>query len=607
MHYKHRAWPLLVALLLQLLGTSAFAQDDIRELHRRISREMTESIRSGLVLKGVIDQNGSPGSFEAFFYDGEYLIRERFGDLESVSYKSKEGVFSGGNHSLPYRIEPGDSPASTALGMISSGSYLEDPLWEQFTYVGEQAGAYRFRFTPEGLPPVDVLLYSDDEAPEYLQLMSTEVGLAPEDSHSIRHRSFYYYSVDSDGKLYTSRETGREIDHRGLTVNASDYKVESVERVSQRPAELTFDTRRLPLGGAGAELSGPVTIPVDTQSGYFLVPVTFQDGTTHRFILDTGASASLLAPGAAQAAGLQTSVVTTAHGHGTRQEFELGMVRGAKLGLGDGDQVELQPFPATRIPASSRDVLEAMNQYGCSGILGLSPFHQYVVTLDHAAKQLILHPQQLFDPASSLPVGKLTYSIDAEDLVYVTARINDQLIGKIALDTGLQQDLALLKETMELSGLTFQKVGEATNTVIGGKKDFDYVNVPSFDLGPLRLQDKVATITEDDRGSLVARRILGFIGLPLFIQARITLDLFSERMYIEPPPALVDAMLSELPDLFQGLADDKYATPTGPKAPVPFGGPTATHESKTSDAATDLDQSADQVKSEASSDDDGQS
>ena len=570
------ALPLL--LVLPVLAASAATPDEIRSAHRDAAQKMLTVLDQGAILQGEVDQNGSAGQFEAYFFEGSWLVRERFGTMISESYSGPEGAWSGGNYSLPYRIDERDSPANSVLNLVSNGSYLEEPYWDKFHFVAEEAGGFRFKFEPDGLPPVDIVLRSDEEEPDYLQIMSAEVPLAPQDPKSIRHRSYYYYKKDGTGQLYTTRETGREIDQDGQTVNFSDYSVSSFQITGTRPEQLAFDTARRPVGNAGTGMTAPVTVPVETNFGYFLVPLTFADGTTLKFILDTGASASLFAPNAVDAADLETSIVTTAHGHGTRQEFELGMVQGASLGTVETGLVPLVAFPSTKIPSTSREVLEALSSYGCAGILGVAPLHQYVTTFDHAAKTLTFIPQQLFDPATSLDGPALTYSLDVEDLIYVKARINDTLAGQIALDTGLQQDMALLRETMDGAGMSFTKVGESTNTVIGGKKDFDYVSVPSFDLGPLRLEGKIATLTEDDRASLVARNLLGFLGLTLFQQARVTLDLFAERMYVEPPAPLLEEMQAHAPDLFQGVVDDKYSTQPGAAPPadaVPFGGPQA--------------------------------
>jgi predicted aspartyl protease len=550
------------------------AAPDLREEHRIAARKMLEVLSEGAILRGDVEQNGSQGKFEAFFYDGEWLVRESFGTMVNEAYFSEaSGAWSGGNYALPFQIDEHDSPANTVLNMLGNGAYLEEENWQYFVYEGEEAAGYRFRFAPPELPPVGVLLYSDPAEPEYLQLKFAEVAIAPGDPKSIRHRSYYEYQVDAEGQLYSQRETGKEIDQDGRTVNNTIYTVRQIEQATQKPASLVFDTTRKPVGNAGVGMTGPVTIAVDTTAGYFVLPVTFKNGETLKFILDTGASASLFSPAAVHAAGLDAAVVTMAYGHGSKQEFEMGMVDGASLGSAAAGLLPLVPFPATKIPSSSRDVLDTLQQLGCAGILGVSPLHQYVATLDFNAKQIVFTPQQLFDPATAIPGPHLTFSLDAEDLIYVKARVNDGLIGQIAIDTGLQQGIALLRETMDFAGLSLTKVDSQTSTVVGGKKDFDLVTVNSFDLGPLRLENRTATITEDDRGSLAARRMLGFLGIELFREARVTLDLFAQRMYVEPPAELLKQMEGEVPEVFNGLADELYPAPK--TMPVPFGGPAA--------------------------------
>jgi hypothetical protein len=137
------------------------------------------------------------------------------------------------------------------------------------------------------------------------------------------------------------------------------------------------------------------------------------------------------------------------------------------------------------------------------------------------------------------------------------------------------------------AGMTFDKVGTHADTVVGGVKNYDYVTLPSFDLGPLRLENKVASMTEDDNGTLTARKMMGFIGSSLFMQARVTLDLFNQRMYVEPPAQLAQAMKDKAPELFEGLADDKYQLPPGAGVPKPFGGPSGTPASGGDDKPED--------------------
>jgi hypothetical protein len=593
-----------LALLVQLIGLPAQAAtpDDIRAGHRDAARRLLTVLDAGVVLKGDVEQNGSQGKFEGYFIKDTWLVRETFGSMSNESYIGPEGDWSGTNYALPYRINPEDNPTHTVLSLISNGAYLEEPYWPYFKYVAEEAGGYRCAFTPPGLPPVDIVLYSDEDSPGYLQIMSSEVSWAPEDPQASRHRNFFYYAKDSQGRLYSNRETGKDVDDKGQEIDFSDYTVTSFEVLGHRPPELHFDMQRTPVGNPGAALTAPVKVDAVTKFGYFIVPLTFANGQTLNFILDTGASASLFTPAAVAAAGLETNYITTAHGHGTRLSFEIGMVSGAALGTGD-NKVPLAPFPATKIEESSRDVLRAMESYQAAGIIGVAPLHQYVITLDHDGKSITAIPPQLFDPAKSLSGPYLTYSLDVEDLIYAKARVNDSLVGQIALDTGLQQDLALLRETMDLSGLSFEKVGTQQNTVVGGARDFDYVKVPSFDLGPLRLEGRVASLTEDDRGTLTARRMLGFLGLSLFAQARVTLDLFNERMYVEPPPQLAEQMQQKAPQLFTGIADDLYQNgPSTAGIPKPFGGPPSAQPGSQEQPGAEAVPPVDQPKQQQSGD-----
>ena len=270
------------------------------------------------------------------------------------------------------------------------------------------------------------------------------------------------------------------------------------------------------------------------------MPGTFEGAEeTLYFLLDTGASASLFTPRAAATAKLGGALIVTGHGHGSRSEFELGLCTTASLGAVDAEErAPLAGFPATAIPTENRDLIATLESYDASGILGVSVLHQYVVTLDHPAGTLTLTPPHLFGGKDDVPTPNIEYWLDVEDLIYLKGRINEQLEGEIIIDTGLQQDLSLLRETLEANGLTLEKVGERDNTVLGGVRSFDYVHVPLFELGPLAMVDKVASVTEDDRGTLSSRGVLGFIGIPLFIDGRVTLDLFGERMYIEPPSEL---------------------------------------------------------------------
>lgn len=553
----------LLALLLALSAAfaaypaaSAEEPQDIRGAHREAARRYQDFVNSGLKLSGSVDENGTQGSFEAWFSGGVSVVRQKFGAVDSFSYSGPEGNWTGSSTSMPYQLEPQDSPAQTVLSMIGSGDYLTDEYWPQFSYEGEEAGGYRCRFAPAGLPPVSLLLYSDPAEPWYLQVRSVELKFCPSDASSSTYRAYYYFTSTPEGKLYTNRETGHEIDSQGDTVSFSDYSVDHEEPLAAIPPEAAFRFDRLPPGGAGSGLSAPVDIAVDCSKGYFLVPLSFPGSDkTWVFLLDTGASASLFSPAAADAAQVSGDLQIPAHGHGTRVDFEIGLCNGASVGRADApaeQRVALTPFTVARIAASNRDVLEVLASYGADGILGVALLNQFVVRFDHSAGTLTLIPQQLFDPATMVKKPNIEFVVDAEDLFFITGVAGDgqsePVKGELCVDTGLQSNLALLRETVEGAGLKLEKVAEQSSTVLGGVKRFDYVKVPRFEIGPMSYSDVTASLTEDDNGNLSARKLLGFIGVPLFFSTRITVDLFNQRMYVEPlDPSKLEEMLKGPP------------------------------------------------------------
>jgi hypothetical protein len=553
---------LLLPLLSAAQPTPTGAQ--IKEQHKAAAQAYYNSMAAGVKLSGTISENGSPGTFEAYFLGDTWVVRQRFGELSSFSYDGPEGSWSGSNYGLPYKFETEDNPASATLNLLTGGDYLEEPYWSSFTFIDDVAGGYNFTFAPEGLPPATVVLYSDPATPYYLQIMSVELRLAPSDPDSHTYRSFYYYKQHPDGRVFTERETGRELDSQGETSSFSEYTVEKVETITELPTDVQPNLSRAPLAPT-PPIPAPLDIPVQTGGGYFLVPVTFAGSDqTWNFIFDTGASASLFTPEAAAAAGLVASVNVPAHGHGSRVDFQMGMCTTASIGAADAPAEQRAPlagFPAARVHESNTDVLNAFRSYGAAGILGVSLLHQYVVTFDHLGDKITLIPPQLFGGKQDVPTPNVEIWLDVEDLIYVTAYVTDKmrpepLRGEVVLDTGLQQQLAVLRETMNSAGMNLEVVASRNNTVLGGSKKFDYVKVPQFDLAIMSWQNVEASMTDDDKGTLSGRGLLGFVGVPFFFGTRVTIDCFGERMYVRPlEQAEMQKLMEDLQKL-GGPADD---------------------------------------------------
>jgi hypothetical protein len=560
---------LLIAVLVIPTLALADAGQEIKDGHRAAAKRYYDSFASGVKLSGSVDQNGSSGQFVAYSYGDRWLVCETFGQLDSFGYSSPDGYWTGSSYELPYMLDQQDNPASYVLNLLADGSYLDEPYWNDFNYVGEDAGGYNFNFAPAGLPPVKVVLYSDSDDPQYLQMMSAEIALSPGDIDSNTRRSFYHYTVDANGEVFTERETSRELSSGGETVNFAEYVVDSVEKLQAEPAELNVNLDRKPVGSKSSTITAPVTVPVDLSKDFFLVPLTFENGVTYHFILDTGASSSIFTPDAAKSAGIETSLSIPAFGHGSRADFELGLCTTASLGTSDmapDTRAPLAGIPVAVISENNKELLAAMAFYGAGGILGVSVLQQYVATFDAENKNITFYPPQLFNTEQNVGRPNIEYWLDVEDLVYLKAKLNGTLEGDVVLDSGLQQDLALLRETVEKNGIELPKVDEREGMVVGGARNFDYVSVPSFELGPLGWNNILASLTDDSQGLQSARGLLGFIGVSLFFANKVTLDLFAQRMYLEPygePPTLPEGGSPEQPPADNGDGKTKLPVNIG--------------------------------------------
>ena len=202
--------------------------------------------------------------------------------------------------------------------------------------------------------------------------------------------------------------------------------------------------------------------------------------------------------------------------------------------------------------------------------------HQYVGRFDLFGKKVTLIPPQQFD-GTALPRPNLEIWLDVEDLIYLTGYISDgqhaaPLRGPVVLDTGMQQRLSVLGETMDANGLKFDKAGTSKSTVLGGERDFDHVRVPRFDIATLSWTDVDAAVTSDDKGTLTARGLLGFVGVPFFDGSLVTIDLFNQRLYAQPLPADEQQQFNQERQKYidshkgQAAADKSETEPAAPKA-----------------------------------------
>lgn len=549
-----RAFGLLAITLLFILpaiaATAAGPAADARQQHREAARDYHAALEPGYYLKGTISRSGAEGSFEGWHYEHRNLVHQTFGDLVWSDYSFGGSIWTTANFTLPYEVEPEDVPYSRSIHLLNTGRYLEDEFWPYFEFVGEDAAGYNFIFAPPDLPPVEVAVKNDPPDPGHLLIMKLEFRRAEHDPECYSRRIYQHYAQDPAGPVYVERETGREFDASGETVSFIEYTIDTLEWLESEPEDLKFDTTRQPIFAGTAAMDSAVSIHLGNEQGILYVPVTFAGSErTFMFMLDTGATQTLMTPDAAAASGFRASMVMPSHGHGSRADFELGLCTTASLGeSGAETTAPLGGFAATRLEEGS-ELVAMLESVGFDGIMGIAPLHQYVTIFNTVDRQLTLVPPHLFDPALIMNERTLVFDLDAEDLVYIPAELNGWLTGELMIDSGIQEKFALLEETLDYHGVFAEVIGSQEHMVVGGRRDFEYVEIESLKLlpseAPPGVPDIVITngrgyVSEDDLGALSARQLLGFFGSGFFMDARLTFDLFNQKLYVElpaPPPS----------------------------------------------------------------------
>lgn len=160
----------------------------------------------------------------------------------------------------------------------------------------------------------------------------------------------------------------------------------------------------LPFGGPGKTVvtTRPATLPARIVSNFFLVEAAQSDGTTRRFLIDTGSTATLVSADLAKAIGqkdrdaAKRSVrVRSANGG----EITLDAVTLRRLQLGDAK--------FERVPALVYDFADLSAHLGLKidGLIGFPVFRDTLLTLDYPRARLLIAPHPT-TPAPTADQGR---------------------------------------------------------------------------------------------------------------------------------------------------------------------------------------------------------
>lgn len=190
----------------------------------------------------------------------------------------------------------------------------------------------------------------------------------------------------------------------------------------------------------------PAEVPAQVVANFFIAESRQDDGRTHRFLIDTGSSITLVSPELAREIRAKDrrlptrSTVRVRGAHGGEADLEAVTLRRLRMGENTFE----------RVPALVYDLADLSAHLGfrISGIIGFPVFREVQLTLDYPRQRMVIAPRPAQSPALDSRSARES----------VVAFNNEQNSPLIPLQMG-NESFVVLIDTGSDSGLSLNPVG----------------------------------------------------------------------------------------------------------------------------------------------------
>jgi hypothetical protein len=196
-----------------------------------------------------------------------------------------------------------------------------------------------------------------------------------------------------------------------------------------------------------SEGAPPVMVPARVVANFFLVEATQVDGSTRRFMIDTGSTANLVSFELAQALGRREGArgpVRIRGAHGGELQLEPVTMRRVQLGGAAFERVSALIYDFTELSAHLGLRID--------GLLGFPFFRERLLTLDYRRSQLVLAPSTQRPPTAP-PGATLAFN-------------NEQRVPLIPVQMGNESFFALIDSGSD-AGLHLNPTGLHPRFIFG--------------------------------------------------------------------------------------------------------------------------------------------
>ncbi|CAN5560421.1 hypothetical protein BH18ACI1_BH18ACI1_18680 [soil metagenome] len=282
---------------------------------------------------------------------------------------------------------------------------------------------------------------------------------------------------------------------------------------------------------AFAQSRKPFAVPFVVSNNVVLVQVNVNGSKPLSFILDTGASGTVISENRAKELGLKLEGQTDASTQGG--SIEAAFVKNATLRL--SKDVE---FPAITLAVIRLSGLEAGFGRKIDGILGYEIFNRFVVEIDYASKIVRFHEPQTFKYSGRGRAFPVTLE---EGTPFVRAKIatsrTQSFEGKFLIDTGstgtlnISSPFSVRNKLLELvpntKAITF-------GALLAGKSSGRVGRINSLQFGDIVVVNPVANFSQDVEGDDADMEFGGMIGSEILRRFKLIVDYSRKQIILEP-------------------------------------------------------------------------